>query len=461
MTGLIWLKNLNSLQKIPYFGRFLLFLLFRTYVKIDSMNGTLMLRNVLLEGIPRDIYIKEGVISAIGAGLRCGEGTEELDGRRMRVMPAFVNMHTHSGMTLFRGICEDMPLGTWLDAVWRAETALDPDLIYWGTRLACLEMIKTGTAAFADMYWTVDRAARAVEDSGMRALLTYCFLDSGDTRRQILQREECEAMYDISRDWPSRVMFGVSVHAHYTVSDDNMLWAADFARSRSLLLHTHLSETLSENERHQARYGISPTRRLADMGLLGRDLIAAHTLWLSDGDIRLLGESGTTVVHNINSNLKLASGYRFRCRELTEAGANVTMGTDGAGSSNNLDLREALKTAALVQKAWREDPAALPLDDLIAMGTVNGARGLGLHGGVVEEGALADLILVNTDSPAFIPGYNFKSDFIYSANSSCIDTLICDGNVLMRGGHVEGEEEVMVRAREEAKRFYDKINGRK
>lgn len=422
------------------------------------MKGNLMLRNVLLDGRSCDIYIKEGIISRISTSLQCGEGIPEVDGHGMSVLPAFVNMHTHAGMTLFRGICEDMPLTAWLDAVWKAETALDDDLVYWGTRLACLEMIRTGTAVFNDMYWRIDRAAQAVEDSGMRAMLTYCFLDGGDGRKQSIQRKECEDMYLASRSWSPRVRFGVSVHAHYTVCDCNMLWAAEFARSRSLLLHTHLSETRGENEAHLKRYGISPVRRLADMGLLGKDMIAAHTLWLSDEDVRLLGETGTTVVHNVNSNLKLASGYRFRYKELRDAGANVTMGTDGAGSSNNLDLREALKTAALMQKAWREDPSALPLDELLAMGTVNGARALGLDSGVVEEGAVADLILVDTDSSFFVPAYSFKANFIYSANSSCIDTLVCDGRILMQGGRVEGQEEIIAKAREEIGRFLRKIN---
>lgn len=193
------------------------------------MKGNLLLRNVLLEGCSCDIYIKDGTISRIGSALQCGDGIQVLDGRGMSVLPAFVNMHTHAGMTLFRGICEDMPLKAWLDAVWKAETALDDDLVYWGTRLACLEMIRTGTVAFNDMYWRIDRAAQAVEDSGMRAQLTYCFLDGGDPDKQRLQREECEAMYAESRSWSSRVRFGVSIHAHYTVSDDNMLWAADFA----------------------------------------------------------------------------------------------------------------------------------------------------------------------------------------------------------------------------------------
>lgn len=423
-----------------------------------NANGkNLLLRNVIRSGAACDIYIEDGKISRIGQNLQCGADAAVLDCRGMSVLPAFVNMHTHAGMTLFRGICEDMPLQTWLDAVWKAETALDDDLVYWGTRLACVEMIRTGTVAFNDMYWRIDRAAQAVEDSGMKAHLTYCFLDGGDPVRQKQQRKECEAMYGVSRSWSSRIRFGVSVHAHYTVSDENMLWAADFARSRGLLLHTHLSETRAENEAHQARYGISPTRRLADMGLLGSDLTAAHALWLSEDDIRLIGESGTTVVHNINSNLKLASGWCFRYKELRDAGANVTMGTDGAGSSNNLDLREALKTAALMQKAWRGDPAALPLDELLAMGSVNGASALGINSGTVEEGASADLILVDTDSTFFVPAHDFKANFIYSANSSCIDTLICDGRILMREGRVEGQEEVLAMAKEETQRFLRKI----
>ena len=186
--------------------------------------GTLLIRNVVRDGAPCDIYIKEGVVSSIGHGLAMYADTV-LDGGGKTVMPAFVNMHTHSGMTLFRGICEDMPLSRWLDAVWKAETVLDDEFIYWATRLACLEMIKTGTAAFNDMYWRVDKAARAVEDSGMRAHLTYCFLDGGDKDKQRFQREECEAMYEASRAWSPRVRFGVSIHAHYTVCDENMLWA--------------------------------------------------------------------------------------------------------------------------------------------------------------------------------------------------------------------------------------------
>lgn len=410
-----------------------------------------------MEGAGTDIFVRDGKIEAIGPECRL-EAEKIIDGRGMTAIPSFVNMHTHSGMTLFRGICEDMPLEAWLDAVWRAERHLDREMIYWATRLACLEMIKSGTTAFADMYWMIDRAADAVEDSGMKALLTYSLLDGGDESKQKIQREDCERIYEMSRRWHPNVRFGVAIHAHYTVSDDNMRWAAEFARSRNLLLHTHISETEAENEAHFAKYGISPTKRLADMGILGRDLIAAHCVWLDEEDVCLLGDSGTTVVHNINSNLKLASGYRFLYRELNDAGANITIGTDGAGSSNNLDMLESMKTSALMQKAWRKDPSAMPISEVFKAASANGAKALGIGSGVIAEGEPADFLLVDTDSPVFLPAMDFKANLLYAANSSAIDTVVCNGRVLMQERKVEGEREVMDNAARQIARFLKMIS---
>lgn len=418
--------------------------------------NTILLKNILLDGAKADIFIRDGKIDAIAP--ECDQPANQIiDGKGMEVIPSLVNMHTHSGMTLFRGICEDMPLAAWLDAVWKAEMQLDPEMIYWATRLACLEMIKSGTTAFADMYWFIDRAAQAIADSGMKALVTYGFLDGGDAAKQARQREECREMFEVSRTWPGNVCFGVAIHAHYTVCDDNMLWATDFARSHDLLLHTHLSETESENQEHFKRYGISPTRRLADMGILGSDLIAAHCLWLDDEDVRLLGESGTTTVHNVNSNLKLASGYRFKYNELRDAGANVTLGTDGAGSSNNLDMLETMKTSAMLQKAWRKDPSAMPIQEVFAAASSNGARALRLGPGTITPGAPADLLLIDCNSPCFMPPTDFRANLLYAANSSAVDTVICNGRILMRNRKVEGEKEIMENAAIQIKRFLSKI----
>lgn len=431
------------------FGIFSIYLLF--------IMNTLLVKNIIFEGAENDIFICDGKICSIAPD--CANSADTvLDGKGMTAIPSFVNMHTHSGMTLFRGICEDMPLSRWLDAVWKAETKLDGEMIYWATRLACIEMIKSGTTAFTDMYWFIDRGADAVAHSGMKAMLCYCFLDGGDPAKKELQKEECREMYRLSRTWPANLSMGIAIHAHYTVCDENMLWATDFARQHSLRLHTHLSETESENREHFGKYGISPARRLGDMGILGPDLIAAHCLWLDDADIELLGDSGVTAVHNINSNLKLASGYRFRYNELRDAGANVALGTDGAGSSNNLDMLETMKTSALLQKAWRKDPSAMPIPEVFAAASANGAKAMGTGSGTLAPGEPADLILVNTCSPCFMPPFDFRANLLYAANSSAIDTVICNGRILMQGRHVEEEEEVMENASAQIQRFLKLIN---
>lgn len=227
-----------------------------------------------------------------------------------------------------------------------------------------------------------------------------------------------------------------------------MLWAVDFARKHGLKIHIHLSETAKEVEDCRREHGgMSPVEYLDSLGVLGPDVIAAHTLWLSDNDVKILGERGVTCVHNINSNLKLSSGYRFRYNELKAAGANVCLGTDGCGSSNNLDLLEAMKTSAIVQKAWREDPSAMPLEDLADMVTVNAAKALGIDTGRLEVGALADILIIDIDNYQFLSPGSFLANLVYSAHSDCVDSVICDGKFIMRGRVVEGEKEIIENAR--------------
>jgi 5-methylthioadenosine/S-adenosylhomocysteine deaminase len=227
-----------------------------------------------------------------------------------------------------------------------------------------------------------------------------------------------------------------------------MLWARDFARENGLKMHVHLSETEKEVADCRAAHGgMSPVEYLDSLGILGPDVIAAHTLWLSDDDVEILGRRGVTCVHNINSNLKLASGYKFRYNELRDAGANVCIGTDGCGSSNNLDMLEAMKTSAMVQKAWRGDSSAMPLNELIAMATENPAKVLGLDIGRLEEGALADIIIIDTDSYHFMSPGSFEANLVYSAHSDCVDSVICNGRLIMKDRVVPGEKEILDEAR--------------
>ena len=413
--------------------------------------GKILLKNILSEGVASDILIDGNLIANVsksGNQTLVPEETEVVDCTGKAAFPAFINMHTHAGMALMKGIGEDMAFHEWLDKIWQVEEHIDDEYVYCATKAAWLEMIKTGTVTFNDQYWHMPMAYKAAMELGMRPALSYVVLDKNDPEESQRQKAQCQQMYEMTKAWDPKAQLLISIHAIYSVREPMMLWAVDFARERGLKIHIHISETRKEEEDCMREHdGMSPVEYLDSLGVLGPDVIAAHTLWLSDNDVRILGERGVTCVHNINSNLKLASGYRFRYNELKEAGANVCIGTDGCGSSNNLDLLEAMKTAAIVQKAWRDDPTAMPLEDLAAMAGVNAAKALGINAGRIEEGALADLLVIDVTGYQFLSPAGFLANLIYSAHSDCVDSVICDGKFIMRDRIVPGEEQILSDAR--------------
>lgn len=423
------------------------------------LMSAVILKNIICGERPCDIYIKDDRIAAIlPAGPDRAPWGEEVEAEVVdctgkHALPGLVNSHTHAAMTLLRGIGEDICFSDWIDKIWVEEEKIDPDYIYWATKVACLEMIKTGTTTFYDQYWHVPAAAGAVAEMGLRAVLSYVHLDHYDESKSELQRKECSDLYARSLSWPENLSLSVAVHSVYSVSESQILWAAEFARKHGLRINVHLCETEKEVMDCKSAHGMSPVRYLDSLGVLGPDVVAAHTLWLDPEDIRILADRHVSCVHNINSNLKLASGYRFLYNELRDAGVNVCMGTDGCASSNNLDLLEAMKTAALVQKAWRRDPAAMPLDELMAMATANGADALGLDTGRLEAGKLADILIVDTDSSFFLSNAAFLANFVYSAHSDCISSVICGGKFLMRDRKVPGENEILDGARKVLERL--------
>ncbi|MEG0517659.1 MAG: amidohydrolase [Bacteroidales bacterium] len=417
------------------------------------MKG-ILIKGVLLDNEVKDILIEGETIIKIGESISTNDkDIVVVSGAGKVAIPGLINMHTHSAMTLMRGVKEDAKLKTWLNEIWAIEPHLDEELIYWGTKLACLEMIKTGTTCFNDQYWMVETAVKAVTEMGLRAFLPYVILDLFDKNKAQHLKEECVRTYEASKRWNPLTRFAIGIHSPYSVSEEMIVWASEFARAHNLLVHIHISETAAENKESIRKHGLTPTAYLEKLGVLGPEVIAAHCVWLNGEDIRILARHNVKAVHNINSNLKLASGYRFRYRELKDAGVTVCMGTDGCASSNNLDLREALKTAALVQKAWRKDPSAMPLEELMNAATVNGAYALRLNTGVLAEGALADLCLIDINNYAFTPTINFLGNFIYSANSSCVDTVICNGNMVMQNRIVPGEQEIL----DQVNKLYKKL----
>ncbi len=408
----------------------------------------ILLENIEIDGVRKDISIEGGIIRSIVPHDAATAGktvcAERMDCSGMAAVPGFVNMHTHAAMSLMRGVGEDIAFHEWLDRVWKIEANLDEEFVYWGTKVACLEMIKSGTTTFNDHYWYPRQGQKAGREMGLRTVSSYVVINKATPKEDEEDKERCMRFYEDSLSWPSNSRFSMAFHAPYSVSEDKMIWAAEFARKHNLPLHIHLSETKKELEDSKAAHkGLSPVEYLDAIGVLGPNLIAAHTLWISEHDVELLGAHRVTCVHNINSNLKISSGYHFMYSELRDAGCRVCIGTDGCASSNNLDMLEAMKTTAIMQKGWRFDPTVCPIPDLLDMATRNGAEALGLNSGVLAEGKDADLAIVDTDNYHFLSPGSFLANFIYSAHSDCIDSLICDGKFVMKHRTVRGEKEIL------------------
>ena len=411
----------------------------------------ILLKNIVVNGRISDMLIRDGHIASIspctGSADIEASDAEVVECEGKTALPGFVNMHTHAGMSLMRGIGEDIAFHEWLKRIWEIEVKVDAEYVYHATKVACLEMIKTGTTTFNDQYWYMPMAYKAAQEMGIRSALSYVICDRNDPAESERQKEQCISMYEASRSWNDMAVFTLAIHAIYSVSEPMILWATEFAREHGLKIHIHVSETKKEVEDSMAMHGCSPVEYLDRLGVLGPDVIAAHTLWLSPEDVKILGRRGVTCVHNVNSNLKLSSGYRFLYNELRDAGANVCLGTDGCGSSNNLDMLETMKTSAMIQKAWREDASAMPLAELMDMATVNAGKGLGLNIGRLEEGALADVLIVDTNNYNFLSPGSFEANLIYSAHSDCIESVICNGRFVMRNRIVEGEKDILEQAK--------------
>ena len=416
----------------------------------------IQLRNIQRDGVPVNLFIQGDRIHRILPFPEEGGlvADEVVDCTGKAVIPGFVNMHTHAAMVLLRGITEDVPLDRWLDRIWAMEAKMDEEFVYWGTRVACLEMIKSGTTTFNDQYWFAPYARQAAVEMGIRPYISFVILDQFDKEIAEKQRRKCIKLYELSREWDEHSHLAMSVHSVYTVSEEMIVWASQFAVDHGMKLHIHLSETRKENEDcKKAHGGLSPTEYLDSLGVLGPHVIAAHSIWLSDHDVELLGRHRVNCVHNINSNAKLASGYQFRHNALKAAGANICLGTDGASSSNNLDMLETMKTSALFQKAWENDPSAMPLQDLMDSATVNGARALGLDTGVIREGAIADLSIVDIDNVYFLSPGSFLANLVYAAHSDTISSVIASGRFVMRDRVVPGEAEILTEARKVLKQI--------
>jgi 5-methylthioadenosine/S-adenosylhomocysteine deaminase len=411
---------------------------------------SIVITGVRLNGEIKDIFIEGNRIKEIDDQLEV-KADEVIPGEGNAAVPSFINGHTHAAMTLLRGYADDMPLQEWLQTkIWPVEAHMTEEDVYWGAKLACLEMIKTGTTFFNDMYWHWRGTARAVEEMGIRAAISAVFIDLFDQSKAKEQIALNEDLYAARDEFGSRVTFTLGPHAIYTVSEEALRWCAEFARDKGVLIHFHLAETEEEIQECLKKHGARPVKYLEQIGFLGPHLVACHCVWLNEEDMACLKAHEVRAVHNPTSNMKLTVGGVFPYPQLRERGIITALGTDGCASNNNLDMLESAKLASLLQKFHTGDPVVMPAHEALDMITAQGARAFGLECGVIKEGQWADIALVDLNSPQLTPHFHLASDLIYAANGSCIDTLICDGRILMRGGRVEGEEEIMAKAHEKA-----------
>ncbi len=360
-----------------------------------------------------------------------------IDAANKIVLPGFINTHTHAAMTLMRGYADDMPLDKWLqNKIWPFEGKMNAEDIYWGTALAVTEMIKTGTTTFSDMYFAMDKAAKVVEESGIRAVLAEGLIEANDGQDGLDKALKFALDYNDSAE--GRITTMLAPHAPYTCGRNYLEQIRELARENNLPVHIHLSESRKEVNNSLENYQRSPIKYLADFDFFDNHVLAAHCVHLEPGDLEILRENKIQVAHNPMSNAKLANGIA-PIKKYLENEINVSLGTDGVSSNNSLDMLKEAKMASYLQKIKYEDPTAVDTESILEILTVNGARALVIDKlGLIEEGYQADLQLIDIKNNSFYyPHHNILSNLFYAADSRSVETVIAAGKILMENNELK------------------------
>ncbi|MCX8170410.1 MAG: amidohydrolase [Candidatus Bathyarchaeota archaeon] len=418
---------------------------------IVTMNMT---ADIIKQGV---IAIKDGLITYVGRSSEAPilEADIYIDGSRKIAMPGLINCHTHAAMSLFRGVAEDKEITSWLrETIWPLESKLRPEDVYYGSLLSCVEMIKSGTTCFSDMYFHEDMVAKAIEETGMRCVLSPGIIDSiGGLFGEVLLTGALKIARKYGGGTNNRIYVMLGPHAVYSCSPKLLRRIGEKASELNIGIHIHLAESEGESASIRETYGRSEVELLSELGLLRPNLLAAHCIHLSDTDIMLMAKHDVKAVYNPVSNMKLSSGIP-RIKDLLDAGVTVGLGTDGPASNNILDMFDTMKIAALLQKARYGDPRVLPARKVVEMATRDGARALGLSGliGSIEVGKRADIILIDINKPHLTPLHDIYAALVYSARGSDVSTVIIDGKIVMDERRILSvdENEVVERAEKTA-----------
>ena len=412
---------------------------------------SLAVTGATLDGEVMGLRVEDGAIAELGPEVEAKHGDDLIDASGLLLCPPMVNGHTHAAMTLFRGFGDDMALMDWLRTkIWPAEAKLEPDDVYWGTRLACVEMIRSGTTKFFDMYWHGGEVARAVVDSGVRAAVSTVMIDELDPAEgEGMRPQVLESLAKVAEAGPL-VTPSLGPHAIYTVSAESLAWLAELAAQRGIPIQIHLSETEQEVVDCLDAHGRRPAAYLDELGFLGERTVLAHGVWLDQAELELIAERGATVVANPAANMKLAVGGVLPYPAAAAAGAAIGLGTDGVSSNSNLDSFEEVKLFALSQKHASGDPATLPAAEALAI--ARGLRSPVLAGTALAVGEPADFLLIRGSDPELSAG-DSDADLVYAAGGGVVDSTVVAGRVLMRDREVTAAEEIVAEVRSRARRL--------
>ena len=401
----------------------------------------ILLQNVFLDNKTYDILIDENKISKISDKINA-PADEVIDCTNKAILPSFCNTHTHVSMMFLRGIGEDKNLFDWLNQdIFPREAKLKPEHIYSLSRYALLEMIRTGTTCFTDMYFYVGETVRAVQDMGLRSVLPYLgmdFFDDKNTERQINEATQ----YLESPIKGARIVKALCCHSIYTCSERLIHEFFDLSQKYDTYLQIHVSETQKEVDDCLQKFGCRPVELLYKWGIMGPKTLFAHAVHLNDNETELVKKTGTTIAHCPTSNLKLGSG-QMDLQKYLDAGLKVTLGTDGVSSNNSLSMISEMKIAALSAKNKAHSVLAGKIDDIFHMATRNGFDAFGINAGEIKEGKLADFVLVDMNNQFLLPNNSLISNMIYAADSGCITDVFCDGKPLMRNNVIPHEADII------------------
>ncbi len=417
-------------------------------------DAYIVTQNHSREIVRGDILVDKGIIKEIGQ-VRGGADTE-IDASGDIVIPGLINTHTHVSMSLMKGIADDLPFPQFLDRMFAVDARRTAKDIDAGTRLGCLEMIRSGTTTFVDLYYSADVIARATQDAGIRGVLAWTVLDAEYTTQKGKPLDNCRDFCERFKN-EERIIPAVGLQGVYVCSTETFKAAQEYALQNDLLLTFHLSETRKEVNDCKKREGMRPADYLNAIGFLNDHCLAAHSAWLTINEVRAMGATGTKVSTCAISNMKLATGGVAPLPEMFNENVVVSLGTDSSTTNNSLDMWGEMKTLALLQKASRWDPTVLPAQRVLDLATIEGARAIRMEKdlGSIEVGKKADLVVIEGKAPNLRPLYkeNLVSNLVYAASAFNVKTVLCEGKLVMENRKVRtlNQDQTMVRAEEMAR----------